>query len=78
MLGFLARIAQLSEGSFAAELHNVAVGGDFGTSFHTAQARRGDRTMDDQNILLWRVSNGQVSEVWEHHRDLFTYDEFWS
>jgi len=31
-----------------------------------------------QSLVLWRVSNGQVSEVWEHHYDLFASDEFWS
>ncbi len=78
VLGFLGRIAELSEGSFAAELHAVAADGEYTTSFHTAHAHRGDRTLEDRNVLLWRVSDGQVSEVWEHHYDLFASDEFWS
>lgn len=78
VLSFLGRIAELSEGSFAAELHAVAADGEYATSFHTAHAHRADRTLEDRNVLLWRVADGRVSEVWEHHYDLFASDEFWS
>ena len=78
MLGFLGRLSELSEGSFAADLHAVAVDGEYATAFHTARANRGDRTLDDRNVLLLRIASDRVSEVWEHHYDLFTFDEFWS
>ena len=78
VLGFLGRNAELSEGSVAAELHALAADGNTRRPFHTAHAHRGGRTLEDRNVLLWRVSDGQVSEVWERHYDLFASDEFWS
>jgi ketosteroid isomerase-like protein len=78
VLGFLGQVSELSEGTFAADLHAVSADGEYASAFHTATAHRGDRALVDRNILLLRIANGRVSEVWEHHYDLFAVDEFWS
>ncbi|GAC1336359.1 MAG: hypothetical protein NVSMB17_19920 [Candidatus Dormibacteria bacterium] len=34
--------------------------------------------LEDRTLLSWRVSSGHVSELGEHHDDVFGSDEFWS
>ena len=78
VLGFFGRIGDLTAGSFTADLHDVLTGGEYATALHTAHASRGHRTLNDRNVLLFRIADDRAAEVWEHHYDLFSVDEFWS
>lgn len=78
VLSFFGHISELSGGSFTADLQHVTTDGTHATALHTARATRGQRTLDDTNILRFLIADNRVAEVWEHHYDLFSVDEFWT
>ncbi len=35
------------------------------------------QTLEDHNVLVCHCSGGRITEVWEHHEDLYAVDAFW-
>jgi ketosteroid isomerase-like protein len=39
---------------------------------------RDGKHLDVDVCLLFQLKDGRVTEGWEHYRDLYAWDEFWS
>lgn len=77
VLAFFGRVAELSEGTFTVDLQSVAAGDGHTFALHTGRARARGQVLEDRNVLVCHLRDGQVVSVWEHHEDLHAVDDFW-
>ena len=77
VFGFFGQVAELSEGTFTAELHDVVAGDVHTVAIHNGRAQAHGKTLDDHNALIMHCKDGRVTEVWEQHSDLYAVDDFW-
>ena len=74
---YLAAIGDAAE-RFDSQLERVLVGDDrVAVLFHVV-GRRGSRTLDTDFILLFRIEDERIAEIWAVPRDQYAVDEFWS
>lgn len=78
IFAFLARVGQLSEGSFALELEDVLANDRRAVALFRGRGRRGGRTLDNPTCLVIRLREGRASEISEFVWDLPSVDAFWS
>ncbi len=51
---------------------------EFVAALQHNSAERGDKRLDVELCLVFRLADGRVIEAWEHYGDLYAWDEFWS
>lgn len=78
IFAFLARVGELTEGTFELELEDVLANDSHAVAFFRGRARRGDRRLDNPTCLKIRLENGRAAEIWEFVWDLAAVDRFWS
>jgi uncharacterized protein len=78
VLAFFGVVAQISEGTFTADLDDVLANDRHAFSLHTARAHSRGKELDQHDVLVCHVSDGRISEVWEHHENTAVADEFWN
>lgn len=79
ILGYYGKLAELSDGTFTAELKSVSVeGDDQAVASHRNKAQRAGRTLDQDETMTFTVANGKISRIVENHSDPAAYDQFWS
>jgi ketosteroid isomerase-like protein len=42
------------------------------------RGEREGRRLEDREVLVFHIRDGQVAEVWQYIEDQYTYDEFFS
>jgi ketosteroid isomerase-like protein len=73
---YLAAIGEAAD-RFDSHLDDVLVSkGLVAVLFHI-EGRRGDKVLDTNFILLFRMEGGRIAEVWAIPRDQYEIDEFW-
>lgn len=77
VFGFFGKVAEISEGTFTVELHDVVAGAEHTVALHTGRGQARGRTLEDHNTLVMHCDAGRVREVWEQHADLYDVDAFW-
>jgi ketosteroid isomerase-like protein len=77
VLDYLARIGEDAE-RFDSALLDVLVGTDHTALITRVTAKRGDKKLETGFVLLLRIENASVAEVWAVPRDQLAIDEFWS
>jgi ketosteroid isomerase-like protein len=77
IFGFLARVSELSGGTFELDLEDVLANDRCAVAFFRGRARRHGRELDNPTCLKIRVRHGRATEVWEFVWDLYAVDEFW-
>ena len=75
---FLARVAELTGGTFEPDLEEVLANDAYAVVFFRGRARRGDRELDNPTCLKIRLEEGLAVEIWEFVWDLEAVDRFWS
>jgi ketosteroid isomerase-like protein len=79
ILAYYGKLFEFSDGTFTAELKSArAEGDDKVVATHRDKARRGDKTLDQDETLTFTISGGKVTRVEENHSDPAAYDAFWS
>jgi len=79
VLGYYGKLFERSDGTFTAELKSVRVeGDDTAVATHRDKARRGDKTLDQDDTLTFTISGGKITRIVEKHSDPAAYDAFWS
>ena len=78
VLGYFAQTMELSEGSFEVKVHDVVAGDDHTVGLHTASAERAGKRLEDDQVLVFHLSEGRVASVWQFFGDPYAGDEFWS
>lgn len=74
---FLARLGPLSEGTFRAELLDVAVGERYVVAVQHATGNARGRVLDLTGCQLMTVVDGRITEVRGHYSDQEQLDAFW-
>ena len=79
ILAYYGKLFELSDGTFAAELKSTkAEGDDKVVATHRDKARRGGKTLDQDETLTFTISGGRFTRLVENHSDQAAYDAFWS
>ena len=73
-----ARLAQETGGTFRAELRHLLADDERVVGIHHNSAERDGKHMDIDVCLVFQLEDGRVTEGWEHYRDLYAWDDFWS
>ena len=74
---YLAAIGDAVE-RFDSRLDHILVGTDLVAVLFHVTGERHDKVLDTDFILLFRVEDGRVSEIWAVPRDQHAVDEFWT
>ncbi len=78
IFAFLARVGQLTEGSFALALEDVVANDRIAVAFFRGSGRRGGHTLDNPTCLKIRLEHGRAVELHEFVWDQRHVDEFWT
>jgi uncharacterized protein len=79
VLGFFARLAQETQGSFKFDLHDVLTSDEHAVGLAHVTATRGDKTLDQNVVHVYHTNDeGQITEAWTFPEDSALADEFWS
>jgi ketosteroid isomerase-like protein len=78
VLGVIAKQAEMTGGTFRLELHDIVANDEHGVALNVARAERGDKTWEDNSVLVFHIQNEKVSEFWLHPGDQYAGDEFFS
>ena len=79
ILGHYGDLFELSDGTFTAELESMKVeGDDTVVATHRNKARRGDKTLDEDETLTFTISGGKFTRLVENRSTQASYDAFWT
>jgi uncharacterized protein len=77
VLAHLAKIAELTDGTYKTEPRDVLVSDERAAMLYRATGHRGERMLDLDQMILLDVRDGQVVEVRVIPEDQYLYDAFW-
>ncbi len=75
---FLARLPKETDGTYGSSLRDVLSSADRAAALYTASGRRRGRTLELEQVLLFRIEDGLVREVLALPSDPEAFEEFWS
>ena len=79
VLGYYAKLAELTNGILKAELQSVTdEGADKVLAVHRLSAQRDGKSYDETENLHFTLSGGKISRLDEEHPDLAKFDAFFS
>ncbi len=76
--GYVGKLAELSGGTLRFEPHDVTVSEEHGVGLVRDLAERGDKTLAMNNVHVWHIHEGVISDIWIYPGDQYAWDEFWS
>jgi len=76
VFGVLAAIGDLAE-RFDSTLEDILVGSKYVSVLFHVSGRRGERKLDTDYILIFRIEGSRIAEIWAVPRDQYAVDEFW-
>ena len=74
---FLARLPKLTGGTYGSRLIDVLASGERAAGLYRASGEREGRTIDLDQLLLFKIADGLVTEVLALPSDPVTFDAFW-
>jgi ketosteroid isomerase-like protein len=75
---FLGRLPKETAGTYRSELIDVLASDDRAAALYRATGTRDGRTLDIDQLLLFRIEGGLVREVLALPGDPSAFDEFWA
>jgi ketosteroid isomerase-like protein len=78
IFGFLARVVELTAGTFELDLEAVLADDDRAVVLFRGHARREGRALDNPTCLVIRLEAGRAVEFREFVWDVYEVDRFWS
>ena len=75
---FLARLPKETDGTYGSTLRDVLASGDRAAALYTARGTRRGRTLELDQVLLFRIEAGLVHEVLALPSDPEAFEEFWA
>lgn len=78
IFSFLGRLPKETDGTYSSELVDVLASDDRAAALYRARGRRQGRTLELDQVLLFRIADGVVQEVLALPSDPAVFDEFWS
>ena len=77
IFGFLGRLPKETDGTYSSELVDVLASDDRAAALYRARGQRNGRTLELDQVLLFRIADGVVKEVLALPSDPIVFDEFW-
>lgn len=77
-MGFFGKIYELSGGSFGIEVHDVLANDEHVVGLVTASAQRSGKKWVANEVNVFHMKDGKITEFWNHPFDPYAKDEFWS
>jgi uncharacterized protein (TIGR02246 family) len=75
---FLARLAKETDGTYGSELLDVLASNERAAAVYRARGTRHGRTLELDQVLLFRIDDGVVREVLALPSDPGAFEEFWA
>ncbi|MGH3132244.1 MAG: nuclear transport factor 2 family protein [Gaiellaceae bacterium] len=75
---FLARLPKETDGTYRSALRDVLASDERAAALYTATGTRRGRTLELDQVLLFRIADGLVREVLALPTDLEAFEEFWA
>jgi hypothetical protein len=75
---FLARLAKETDGTYGSTLSDVLASDERAAALYTARGTRHGRTLELDQVLLFRIEDGLVREVLALPSDPEAFETFWS
>jgi ketosteroid isomerase-like protein len=75
---YFGQLAELTDGTFRAELHDLLANDEHVVGLHASTAQRADKSLTAKEALVFHMRDGKVVEAWEHYDDSQTWDEFFA
>ena len=77
VLDYLGRVGEAAD-VFDAELTDLLVSEEHAATVMQVSARRGDRRLEVEFVILYRITAGKIAEVWTAPLDPRATDAFWA
>ena len=77
VLDYLGRLGEAAD-VFNADLTDLLVSEERAATVMQVSARRGDRRLEVQFVILYRIAGGKIAEVWSAPLDPHATDVFWA
>jgi hypothetical protein len=71
-------LSQETGGTFRADVHDLLANDDHGVGLVTVTARRGDRSLTVNDVNVFHLHDGKVTECWIASTNQQAEDEFWA
>jgi uncharacterized protein len=78
VLEVFGRIAELSEGTFVVDLHDVLANDEQAVALWTGRGERAGKKLENSIAQVIRIRDGKWIEVWGYSADQYAFDEFFS
>jgi ketosteroid isomerase-like protein len=75
---FLARLPKETDGTYRSELEDVLTSDERAAVLYRASGTRRGRTLEIDQVLLFRIQDGLVREVLALPSDPEAFEEFWA
>ena len=75
---FLARLSKETDGTYRSQLVDVLASDGRAAALYRASGTRRDRSLDIDQVLLFRLEDGAVAEVLALPSDPAAFEEFWA
>jgi ketosteroid isomerase-like protein len=75
---FLSRLPKQTDGTYGSELQDVLASDERAAALYRARGTRHGRTLELDQVLLFRIEDGLVREVLALPSDPAAFEEFWS
>jgi uncharacterized protein len=75
---FLARLTKETNGTYGSELHDVLASEGRAAALYRARGTRHERTLELDQVLLFRIEEGLVREVLALPSDPDAFEAFWA
>jgi uncharacterized protein len=75
---FFGQLAEMSNGTFAIDIHDVLGGDDHVVVLSKARASRNGKSLEAQGVDIWHVKDGKATEFWHIDMDQEAANAFWS
>jgi ketosteroid isomerase-like protein len=75
---FLTRLPKETDGTYGSTLRDVLASDDRAAALYTARGTRHGRTLELEQVLLFRIEEGLVQEVLALPSDPEAFEEFWA
>lgn len=73
------RVAELSDGTFKVDLHDVLADDDHAVALTSYSASRGGKRLTGAiECHVYHVTDGKITEIWQCLHDQKGFDRFWS
>lgn len=78
VFGFFAKVAEHTGGTFKLDIHDVLANDTHGVALVKATGQREGKTLDDNQVNVFHIEDGKVTEFWGHPGDAYAADEFFA